>query len=331
VTLPDGSALGGVPVFLSGAQSRTTITDSLGNYRFDNVDTENFYTVTPALANFQFSPANRSFSLNGNKTDAMFTAVPDAIPTANVIDTSEYFARQQYLDFLGRDPDQGGFEYWSDQLRQCGGDASCLRQRRIDVSAAFFDSPEFQQTGSFVYRLYRGALGRQVSFAEFQADRRQVIAGPNLDHDKAALVAAFVERPEFVARYATSTTADTFVDALLRTLSGAGVDLSAERGNLLNRYNSAATMSESRSLVLREVSDNAAFTRAVYNSAFVTMEYFGYLQRDPDPGGYAFWLNVLDQVAPNNYRSMVCAFLTSVEYQRRFGTVITRSNAECGR
>jgi len=27
------------------------------------------------------------------------------------------------------------------------------------------------------------------------------------------------------------------------------------------------------------------------NEAFVMMEYFGYLRRDPDADGYAFWLN----------------------------------------
>jgi hypothetical protein len=59
------------------------------------------------------------------------------------------------------------------------------------------------------------------------------------------------------------------------------------------------------------------------------MEYFGYLRRDPDQGGYDFWLNVLNNRVPGNYRSMVCAFVTSSEYQRRFSPVITRTNSEC--
>jgi hypothetical protein len=79
------------------------------------------------------------------------------------------------------------------------------------------------------------------------------------------------------------------------------------------------------------VADNAALTSVVYNPSFVSMEYFGYLQRGEDQGGYAFWLNVLNNGDPQNYRGMVCSFLTSTEYQRRFGTVVTRSNAECGR
>jgi len=43
-----------------------------------------------------------------NKTDAVFTATPDASASANPIDSPEYFVRQQYLDFLSREPDQGG-------------------------------------------------------------------------------------------------------------------------------------------------------------------------------------------------------------------------------
>jgi hypothetical protein len=60
------------------------------------------------------------------------------------------------------------------------------------------------------------------------------------------------------------------------------------------------------------------------------MQYFGYLRRDPDQGGYDFWLNILNNREPNNYRAMVCAFLTSAEYQQRFGASVTRTNRDCG-
>jgi hypothetical protein len=53
------------------------------------------------------------------------------------------------------------------------------------------------------------------------------------------------------------------------------------------------------------------------------------LRREKDQNGYDFWLNVLNNTDANNYRGMVCSFLTSVEYQRRFGSVVTESNASC--
>ena len=60
------------------------------------------------------------------------------------------------------------------------------------------------------------------------------------------------------------------------------------------------------------------------------MQYFGYLRRNVDQGGYDFWLDVLNNREPNNYRGMICSFITSREYQERFGSVVTRSNADCG-
>jgi hypothetical protein len=67
-----------------------------------------------------------------------------------------------------------------------------------------------------------------------------------------------------------------------------------------------------------------------YNPAFVLMQYFGYLRRNVDPGDYGYWLDVVNNREPNNYRGMVCAFITSTEYQLRFGSTVTRSNANCG-
>ncbi|MGI9168208.1 MAG: DUF4214 domain-containing protein, partial [Pyrinomonadaceae bacterium] len=107
----------------------------------------------------------------------------------------------------------------------------------------------------------------------------------------------------------------------------------------------AMNSGRSRALILRDVIEipdfknvpDPAGTRyseikqtSQYNPAFVLLQYFGYLRRDVDQGGYDFWLDVVNKRAPNNYRGMVCAFLTSTEYQHRFGSVVTRSNADCG-
>ena len=331
VNTGDGSPVGGVTMRLSGPVNRVTITDASGIYHFDGVDTENFYTVTPSLVNYRFSPTERSFSLLGNKTDAVFSAAADAIIRANAIDNNEYFVRQQYLDFLGREPDSGGFEYWRTQINECGTDVACVRARRINVSAAFFAEREFQQTGSFIYRMYKGVLGRQLTFTEFSADRVQVVEGPNLEATKIAFSNVFVARQEFLQKYQNSTTASSFVDALLESVSiSSGATLTGIRTDLIAKYNTGTSLNESRALVVRDVSDNSILASALYNNAFVLMEYFGYLRRDPDQGGYDFWLNILNNRDPGNYRGMVCAFITSAEYQRRFSTVVTRTNADCG-
>jgi hypothetical protein len=315
---------------LSGGRTAVTITDSFGHYSFANVNADNFYSVTPELVNFTFAPSSLSFSLVGNKTDAIFTAMASAQPAANPLDTAEFFVREQYLDFLGREPDQGGFEYWSAQVNQCNGDAGCIRSRRIGVSAAFFIEQEFQQTGSFIYDLYTGALGRRPLYAEYAADRQQVNGGASLDSAKTAFAQSFGQRVEFAQRYPASLSADSFVDALIQTVGQAsGLDLRDRRDSLLAAYAGGADQIHGRALVLRSLADDAGVKQAEYNAAFVLAEYFGYLRRDADQAGYNFWLNVLNNAEPNNYRGMVCSFITSTEYQTRFGSVITQSNASC--
>ena len=241
---------------------------------------------------------------------------------ANQINDTRYFVRQQYLDFLGREPDAGGLDYWSNQISTCANDR-CINSRRTGVSAAFFIELEFQDTGSFVYRLYKGSLGHPPSFPEFVADRSRVVAGPNLEANKQALAEDWVLRTSFQQLYPTAQTPEQFVNKLFDT---AGlIPFIAERARLVNDMRNGKT----RAQVLREVVEFSDFKMREYNPAFVLMQYFGYLQRDPDQGGYDFWLNILNNREPNNYRGMVCSFITSREYQERFGLLLRRTNADC--
>ena len=221
--------------------------------------------------------------------------------------------------------------YWSDQLAACGADADCITKRRVGVSAAFFVELEFQRTGSFVYRLYKGGLARRPTYQEFNTDRAQIVEGPTLEADKQALALAFVQRNEFVQKYAGQTTATAYVDALIASiLQGSNVNLAGQRDTLIARYNAGgANVNQSRAFALREAIDSTVFVNGEYNAAFVLMQYFGYLRRDPDQGGYNFWLGIVNNPSQANYRSMVCAFLTSAEFQLRFSTAVPRNDSEC--
>lgn len=249
------------------------------------------------------------------------------------IDDSDFFVNEQYVDFLGRFPDQGGFDYWTSQITSCGGNAACIYSRRVGVSAAFFVEAEFQRTGSFVYRTFKGGLGRLPDYAEFGPDRRTVIEGPNLEQTKQAYALNFVQRPEFVTKYNAAPDGPSFVNALSATLQlSSGVSLSAgTQQAMLSQYNTGGSdINLSRARALRVAIDDASFGNAEYNRAFVLMQYFGYLKRNPDTGGFNFWQDVLNNREVNNYRGMVCAFITSVEYQQRFGTTVTQNDHGCG-
>lgn len=254
--------------------------------------------------------------LGGTSAISGLTAVN---PAPNPIDEARFFVRQQYLDFLNREPDPGGQAFWTSQITKCGADATCINLQRVNVSAEFFNSAEFQETGGFLIRSYLAAFNRRISYNEFLRDQSRLA---DLGGNKQAFLDEFVTRPEFVALYATATNAQ-YLDAL----DANSVDslTQAEEDALLASLNNGTA---SRASVLRQVADNTVFRQAQRNRAFVLMQYIGYLRRDPDQGGFDFWLNILN--TSGNFRAMVCAFITSAEYQARFGAVRTRTDAVCG-
>lgn len=232
------------------------------------------------------------------------------------IDDADFYVQQHYVDFLSRFPDAGGFSYWTDSITKCAGDAKCVDDARVNVSAAFFISQEFQESGYFIYRFYKGTLNRMPTYAEFTPDRRQVVGGANLDASKASFTSAWVQRPEFLQNFPASMTDAAFLDKLIstvKTTTNGAVDLTSQRASLLS-----ALQTGGRAAAVRQAIDTKAFSDAEFNNAFVEMEYFGYLRRDPEPDGYKFWIDILNNRVPNNYRSMVKAFITSQEYRDRF-------------
>ncbi len=254
-------------------------------------------------------------------------------PLANAVDEDRYFVAQQYLDFLNRPPDPGGLAYWTFQLTECARDPLCIHSRRIGVSAAFFIELEFQETGYVVYRMHRAAFGTwpnapnraNLQFTQFMADRGQLVAGPGLPGSTIAFANNFVQRAGFNQVYPATLTNEQFVNKLF-DMAGL-TPYTAERQEQIEAMNNGG---KTRAQVLLSVIDTQAFKEREHNGAFVLMQYFGYLRRDPDQGGYSFWLDVLNNRVPGNFRGMVCAFLTSPEYQRRFGPVVTRTDRDCG-
>jgi hypothetical protein len=263
-------------------------------------------------------------ALGSANTARLIIVDNDTPPTSvNPIDNARFFVNQHYNDFLSRAPDQAGLDYWTNQINQCGNNFSCLLGRRNAVSAAFFIETEFQDSGFFVYRLYKGSLGIQPSFQQFIMDRSRVVGGPNLQQEKLALANDFVTREAFTARYPSGQTPEEFVNKLFDT---AGLfPFTAERALLAQDIRNGKT----RAQAVMEVIEIPQFKSREFNPAFVLMQYFGYLRRNADADGYAFWLDVLNNREPNNYIGMVCAFITSVEYQQRFSATVTAGNAQC--
>jgi hypothetical protein len=305
--------------------------------------------ASSALAQSQQAPTLRIVSEDGNRlpSDLMYgnTKVKPLRlrPGTNVpitIDDTDFFVQQQYVDFLSRFPDQSGFAFWQNDINQCT-TQGCIDAHRVNVSAAFFLSIEFQDTGYLVYRLNKAAFGNlpnapvPVQRETFMPDARSISNGvvvnvgnwqQQLEANKVSFTQGFVQRPAFLSAYPTSMTADAFVSAL--NANTGGVLTSADVTQLDNVFGGPSASSNDtakRAQVLRSVAENATFSAQEKNRAFVLMQYFGYLKRNPndlpdaDYSGYNFWLSKLDQFQGDFTRAeMVKAFITSIEYRSRF-------------
>lgn len=283
--------------------------------------------------------------------DLTLSMLQDVGWTGNKIFDSQFFVRQHYLDFLGRTPDSSGLGFWNNEIVGCGLDQACIELKRINVSAAFFLSIEFQETGYLAYRTYKTAFGDpngqavingvptaikvpRIRFNEFLADSQQIGAGvqvgignwqQQLENNKQAYMLAFVQRGDFQTAFPSTLNADAFVTQL-DTRAG-GVLSPSEKDALSALLGSTPNDVAKRAQVLRAVAEDDDLKTLEKNRAFVLMQYFGYLRRNPndapdiglDYTGWKFWLDKLNAFNGNYVSAeMVRAFIVSTEYQQRF-------------
>lgn len=229
----------------------------------------------------------------------------------NPLENNGFFVHRQYLDFLFREPDTDGFNAWVGVLNRC--DASFSPEcDRITVSRSFFESVEFRIKGFFIYRFYAVAFGRLPRYAEIVPDLQFVTGQTEQEviSRRDAYTLAFTNRPAFRSIYDPLSNAD-YVDTLLRT---ARVTI-PNRDQLVNNLNAGT---QTRAQVLRAIVESPAVENKEFNPAYVAMQYFGYLKRDPETEGFNAWLNYLNAHS-NDFRTMVNGFVNSKEYRSRFG------------
>jgi subtilisin family serine protease len=274
-------------------------------------------------------------ALGAQSTTTLTITSDDAAGAPNPINGTDFFVRMQYLDFLSRDPEPG--QPWSAVLNGCANQfntdpnnasAAC---DRISVSANFFRSQEFQLKGFFVFNFYKSSLARLPFYAEIVSDMSIITATTpaEVQAKKAAFTNAFVQRQEFKNLYDAMDNA-TFVNTLMNRYGvqsittpdplnpDASTRVTFTRADLVNRLNGVGG-TFTRAQVVRAIADSNEVSATEFNSAFVAMQYFGYLRRDPDTQGFNDWLRTIN-ANPADFRSMVNGFMNSQEYRLRFGT-----------
>lgn len=253
--------------------------------------------------------------------------------TTNPADSTNFFVIQQYADFLSRTADSAGLSFWANSIDSCGADPECLHNRRVAVADAFFFEKEFHDTAAYVYLIHKASFGTIPKYSQFITDRARVTASASLDERQTNFAVAFTTRAAFIERYPLLLSGPEFVDSILENvLVSTGVDLSTERDNLLAAYNSGSDQAHGRGAVLKRIAQRQTFIDGQYNESFVVSQYFGYLRRDPDADGLAFWLGRVNAGPLRDQgiqQAMACSFITSNEYQTRFSPVVTQSNSSC--
>jgi uncharacterized repeat protein (TIGR01451 family) len=406
-------------------------------------------TYAEGNENFTISLTNASGAMLGSPAVATVTITDnESTSGVNPIDASDFFVHQHYIDFLNREPDPSGYQFWINEIESCGANATCREVKRINVSAAFFQSIEFNETGLLAYLTNKAAFGNMsppnppvpLTYNQFINDaqelqRNYVFGAPGadaqLEANKQAYFDEFVTRPQFLSKYgslsnleyvntllATAQIGQTTAELYIAKLTGPQVvpsTPSAATGLVILRqafdgfsakvsmsftglgsaetsahlhgpagpaanapsiatfpngqfvdFQMPLTVAQAQALsggqlyvdvhttnfpngeiraqlppnrfvrdVIVDALDSGLITRAQalrlvaesetlkkdeFNRAFVAMEYFGYLRRDPDTPGYNFWLTKLNQFNGNYIAAeMVKAFIASDEYRKRFG------------
>jgi Calx-beta domain/FG-GAP-like repeat/FG-GAP repeat len=342
------------------ASSRSDYMASFGTLRFNDGETSKSFSVL-IVDDARATEGNESFNVTLSEPVGATLGAPSAavvgivdndptVTAVNPIDSTDFFVHQHYLDFLNRLPDAAGLQFWTSQITECDSRpeperTSCREVLRINVSAAFFLSIEFQETGYLVYRIYKTAYGDATSLNvpgtvpivrlnEFLGDSQQigqgVIVGQGnwqqlLENNKNAFVLEYVQRQRFTDAFPLSMTPLQFVDKLNQN---AGLVLSQnEHDQLVTQLTGATDVTAGRAAALRQVAEHSLLRQREFNRAFVLMQYFGYLRRNPDDPqdsdfrGWKFWLDKLNQFNGNFIDAeMVKAFLSSTEYRVRFNS-----------
>ncbi len=285
VTDPDGDPL-------------TYSTSSLPAGAQFNTATQMF-TWTPAMN--QTGEYQISFTVtDGQFSDTRTVKILAIVPVCPLRD-NPFFVRQQYMDFLNRNPDPAGYNFWLFQLNS----GQITRARLI---LGFYNSAEYQNYEAYVVRGYT-MLARRADLGGVLGWTQALKAG---QINRLMFVNALINSPEFQSRFGPLTNA-AFVRCLYLSTLRREPDVGGWSAwtfylnyGYLSRAQVAQYILESGESIARNAND-----------VLVQSLYLRMLRRTGENSGFWGWLNWL--AAGATPLDIINGFLNSKEYKLRFG------------
>jgi hypothetical protein len=218
---------------------------------------------------------------------------------AQDLNDNRFFVEQQYRDFLGREGEVAGIDFWTGEL-------DVGRVTRAQVVDLFFSSPEFQDNIAPVARLYFAYFNRIPDYAGLQFWAGKFLAGEGLDE----MSDAFATSPEFLNTYGPLSDGE-FVDLVYQNVLGRAPE---PVGRQFWIDELAAGLS--RGALMIGFSESAEYRDRSYHQVQVTMMYVSMLRRAPEQEGFDYWVSAL--AAGDSVLGLIEGFLASSEYADRF-------------
>jgi len=218
----------------------------------------------------------------------------------DIFANTRLFAMQMYRDFLGREGDADGLHFYLNTI----GTNNLVKPAIVE---SFFNSPEFQNVGAAVTRLYFAFFNRFPDFPGFQFQTNVIRQGGTV----AQVANGFALSPEFTTTYGALNNTQ-YVQLLYTNVLGR----SATQPEIDFHVNRLVNQGATRGDVMAGFSESPEYINARRNHVYVAMMYVGMLRRAPDQVGFDFYLNLLNQGTPG--LNQVMGFYNSTEYHNRF-------------
>ena len=214
-----------------------------------------------------------------------------------------------YEQLLGRDPDSGGFGFWT------GAGTAGLGQ----MADSFLTSPEAFNSDFAVMAAYQAATGAVPGYAAFRTAVSGIRSGgqtiaqlftsliaSNPSYSAATLYQNLLNRPPSASETASAGSTAASLAAWFETLIGYPSDMTpADTAN--NEFQTTGTFAALHSAACPTCGIDHT------NGLYIAMLYYTMLGRDPDSSGDQFWLGVANGGGPGILFQGPAGFATRIQ------------------